>query len=37
MAFDSLRKGIGQEKAARMVFRDRAESILDAMKIEVAL
>lgn len=34
MAFDNLRKGIGKEKAARLVFRDRAESILDALTIE---
>jgi MoxR-like ATPase len=37
MAFDSLRKGLGAEKAARMVFRDRAESILDAMRIEASV
>jgi len=37
MAFDSLRKGLGADKAAQMVFRDRAESIIDAMKIETSL
>lgn len=32
-AFDKLRKGLGKEKAANIVFGSRAESILDAIAI----
>jgi MoxR-like ATPase len=32
-AFDKLRKGLGKEKAANIVFGKRAESILDAIAI----
>ena len=34
MAFDSLRKGLETERAADIVFGDRAESILDAIKVD---
>jgi len=34
MAFDGLRKGVGQDEAAGIIFGDRAEQILDAIKIE---
>jgi len=34
MAFDSLRKGIGAEDAASIIFGERAQSILDALTIE---
>ena len=34
MAFDSLRKGLGPERAAEIVFGDRAESIMDALAID---
>ncbi|MFM8971631.1 MAG: AAA family ATPase [Actinomycetota bacterium] len=33
-AFDRLRAGIGDERAAAIVFRDEAPSILDAIKID---
>jgi hypothetical protein len=33
MAFDQMRKTLGKERAAQIVFRDRAESILDAIAI----
>lgn len=33
MAFDKLRNGVGAEKASRIVFGSRAESILDAIAI----
>lgn len=34
MAFDQLRKTVGTPDAAKIIFKDRAEGILDAMKIE---
>lgn len=34
MTFDQLRKSIGTEESAQIIFKDRAESILDAMKVE---
>ncbi len=34
MAFDSLRKGLGPERAAEIVFGDRAESIMDALAVD---
>lgn len=34
IAFDSLRKGIGEEEAAQLVFADRAPGILDALAVE---
>ena len=34
MAFDSLRKGLEVERAAEIVFGNRAESILDAIKVD---
>ena len=34
MSFDSLRKGLDVERAADIVFGDRAESILDAIKVD---
>ena len=34
MTFDQLRKTIGTDEAAKIIFKNRAESILDAMKIE---
>lgn len=34
MTFDQLRKTIGTEEGARLVFKHQAQSILDAMKIE---
>ncbi len=34
MTFDQMRKTIGTEDASKIIFGDRAESILDAMKIE---
>lgn len=34
MSFDKLRKSMGQERAAKMVFGKHANSILDALKIE---
>lgn len=34
MTFDQLRKTIGTEDASKIIFKNRAESILDAMKIE---
>lgn len=33
MEFDKLRKALGEDKASRYIFASRAESILDAMKI----
>jgi MoxR-like ATPase len=33
-AFDQLRKTIGAEEGAKIIFHERAESILDAMKID---
>jgi len=33
-AFDKLRKGMEQDRAARMIFGDHASSILDAIRIE---
>ena len=33
MAFDQLRKTLGKEKAAKIIFRDRAESVLDAIAV----
>ena len=33
MAFDQLRKSLGKEKAAKIIFRERAESVLDAIAI----
>ena len=34
MAFDSLRKGLGPERAAEIVFGNRAESIMDALAVD---
>lgn len=34
MAFDQLRKSLGAEESAKIIFKDRAESIIDAMSIE---
>ena len=34
MAFDKIRKVHGEERAATIVFGDRAEDILDGMKVE---
>ena len=34
MTFDQLRKTIGTDESAKIIFKDRAESILDAMKVE---
>jgi hypothetical protein len=34
MAFDSLRKGIGEDESAKIVFGDRAQGILDALVID---
>jgi hypothetical protein len=33
-AFDKLRKALGDEKAAHMVFGSRGTSILDAIRID---
>lgn len=33
MAFDSLRKSLGDERASKIVFANRAEGIIDAIKI----
>jgi MoxR-like ATPase len=33
MAFDSMRKSLGDEKAAKIIFANRAEGILDAIRI----
>ena len=33
MAFDQLRKTLGVQKAANIIFRSRAESVLDALAI----
>lgn len=33
MAFDKLRKSLGDERAAKLTFHDRAESLLDAIAI----
>ena len=33
MAFDSMRKSLGDEKAANIIFANRAEGILDAIRI----
>lgn len=33
-AFDSLRKQLGDEKASKMVFRDRAQSFMDAIALD---
>jgi MoxR-like ATPase len=35
-AFDALRTRLGDERAAKIVFRDRAESVLDAIAIDRA-
>ena len=34
MSFDSLRKGLATERAAEIVFGDRAESIMDALAVD---
>lgn len=34
MAFDQLRKTLGADRAAKIIFRDRAESVLDAIAID---
>lgn len=34
MAFDKLRKGMGDKKAAELVFRHRAQNILDAIAVD---
>jgi hypothetical protein len=34
MSFDSLRKGLETERAAEIVFGDRAESIMDAIAVD---
>lgn len=33
-AYDKLRKTLGDEKAARLIFHEKAESVLDAIKID---
>ena len=33
MAFDNLRKALGDDKAANIIFASRAEGILDAIRI----
>jgi hypothetical protein len=33
-AYDQLRKSMGDEKAAKLVFHDQAQSFLDAIKID---
>jgi hypothetical protein len=33
-AYDQLRKTMGDEKAARLVFHDKAQSFLDAIAID---
>jgi hypothetical protein len=33
MAFDKLREKLGDEQSAKIIFTDRASSILDAMKV----
>ena len=34
MAFDQLRKTLGADKAAKIIFRERAESVLDAIAVD---
>jgi MoxR-like ATPase len=34
MSFDKLRKQLGDERSARIIFGDRAESILDAIAVD---
>ena len=34
IALDTLRKGVGMERALQLTFGDRAKSILDAIKID---
>lgn len=34
MAYDKLRKQLGDERSARIIFKDRAESVLDAIAVD---
>jgi hypothetical protein len=33
-AFDNLRKTLGDERSAKIIFNDRAESVLDAIAVD---
>ena len=37
MAYDQLRKQLGDEKASRVIFADRAQDIIDAIKVDKVL
>jgi hypothetical protein len=34
MAFDKLRKQLGDERSAKIIFGDRASSVLDAIAVD---